>query len=164
MNNDTLDLNQYAALQEGPYQDCTLLRISPSYGADNALEYLELVFNIKSHTISDRVFGNNPRLQSLIQSLMPYVPDGKLNLSAWHNVRCNLKLKNYISGGNEYPQTFDWDWLNPSNENLGTSLHVSPDAVAPSAGDKVFKKMIDDASANTRDGNLGVNVDVEDLK
>ena len=29
MNNDTLDLNQYAALQEGPYQDCTLLRISP---------------------------------------------------------------------------------------------------------------------------------------
>ena len=95
---------------------------------------------------------------------MPYVPDGKLNLSAWHNVRCNLKLKNYISGGNEYLQTFDWDWLNPSNENLGTSLHVSPDAVAPSAGDKVFKKMIDDASANTRDGNLGVNVDVDDLK
>jgi len=162
MNNDYLDLNALIALKEGAYQDCTLVRIDVTREGDNGIKYLELVFKIQGHDIVDRVFGNNsPRLQALIKSLMPYVPNGKMNLSAWRKVRCNLKLKNYVSGGIEYPQTFDWDWISPLNEDLATSSHIAPSAPATSADAKIREKMYrtDESVAD-----LISDVDVETLK
>lgn len=142
MNNNFLNLNTLTALEEGPYQDCTLVRIDVTQEGSEGLKYLELVFKIKGHDVVDRIFGkNSPRLQSLIKSLTPYVPDGQLNLSAWRGVRCNLKLKNYVSGGIEYPQTFDWDWINPSNEIVPTATPVPTDRITPNASDKFIKKM-----------------------
>ncbi|KRK36330.1 hypothetical protein [Levilactobacillus parabrevis] len=159
MNNDYLDLTALTALKEGTYQDCTLVRIDVTREGSKGLDYLDLIFQINGHSVVDRVFGNNnPRLQSLIKSLMPYVPDGQLNLSAWRNVRCNLKLKNYVSGVIEYQQTFDWDWINPSNRNLTTSSHVSPNVTAPSTSDKVHEEMF---RANDEDDDPISSIDAE---
>ncbi|TGD17559.1 hypothetical protein [Levilactobacillus suantsaiihabitans] len=158
MNNDYLDLNALIALKEGAYQDCTLVRIDVTREGNDGLKYLELVFKIQGHNVVDRVFGNNsPRLQALIKSLMPYVPNGQLNLSTWRNVRCNLKLKNYVSGGIEYPQTFDWDWINPSNEKATTAPHTSPDTPVTSTSAKIREEMFRaDANDNDPINNIGI--------
>lgn len=162
MNNNFLNLNALTALEEGPYQDCTLVRIDVIRDGSEGLKYLELIFKIKGHDVVDRIFGkNSPRLQMLIKSLMPYVPEGQLNLSAWRDVRCNLKLKNYVSGGIEYPQTFDWDWINPSNKIVTTPTPVTTDKVALTAGEKFLKKML---SSNHEGSDFIGDINTDELK